>query len=213
MRTGTAGSGSTIAAFLLALCVCCAAMPDLSPRASWVRPPPRPEVPRASGSLGSASPTGLFVSNSLGVTFPSPSGYSTIRYYLFQWNITLNDNLMNNVISIAAVNGSGSTLKMSPLYLNASVGFTRDQKMTIASDNNGANVYQQPGPWEEGAALALFLASKIEGIWPFSVHYTDSTQQYIDQFTIGFSGAESFASLSNTVVFSCVGTCTPPALP
>lgn len=166
----------------------------------------------ASSTRVEASASGLFTASPIGVRFPSPPGYSTIQYTINQWNFTLSDNIMNHVISIHAYNGSFVDY-MPLLQVNTTVGFTRNQYITLSGDTNAANVYQPAGPWGQGSTLALFLAKQIEGIWPFSQHYSVANSSNIDQITIALAGVQAWAGTSSVLTFACVGTCTPPVLP
>lgn len=198
----SAGSASIFAAFLL-LCCACSSSAGLFPY----------QPPLGSPSLGSSYATGLFRAQPNGLTLPSPPGFASLTYVIVDWNITLSDNLCNHVIKAEAFNSTLYVDKMTPIYINQTCGFTRNQQITLAGDNSASNVFQQSGSWGQGSTLALYLSKRIEGVWPFSQHYTDSTLQNIDQLTIAFQGSQSFAGLSNTIAFTCVGNCTPPVLP
>lgn len=208
MKTASAGWGSILAVCLLLCCAGSSAAADLFSLGSPAFPPPR-----FSSSLGASSPSGLFRAQLIGVTFPSPTGFTSITYYVTDWNITLSDNLCLHSIQTTAVNSTNYILPLNLLTINHTCGFTRNQQVTFAGDNSASTVYQASGPWGQGANLAVGFNQRIQGIWPFSQHYTDSTLQYIDQLTVAFQGSQAFGSLGNTIAFSCVGSCTPPVLP
>lgn len=196
---------SILAAFLFLSCVGSSASLGLNglPLRPFVSPP----------SLSTSYATGLWRAQPNGVTFPAPAGYSPITYLAVDWNLTISDNSCRHAIKIVAQNSSTFFYDMPLLYINQTCGFTRQQQVTLAGDNAGSNVFQPSGPWGQGAALALSFSKRIEGIWPFSQHYNDSTLAYVDQLTIAFQGSQTFGALSNTIAFSCVGSCTPPVLP
>ncbi len=205
ISTGRVTSGSILAAFLLLSCACSSslALDPFFPR-PFASPP---------SSLSTSYATGLWRAQPNGVTFPAPVGYSPITYLAVDWNLTISDNSCRHAIKIVAQNSSTFYYDMPLLYVNQTCGFTRQQQVTLAGDNAGSNVFQPSGPWGQGAALALSFSKRIEGIWPFSQHYNDSTLQYVDQLTIAFQGSQAFGALSNTIAFSCQGSCTPPVLP